>query len=149
MTVDQLKATGWIIFECISGSKAYGLDLPTSDTDIKGVFVLPETMYLGLDYIDQINNKSNDIVYYEIGRFVSLLYKNNPNLLEMTNMPAEMILHKHPVFDLIRTEDFLAKTSRDSFAGYAMQQIKKARGLNKKIFNPMGKPENPCWIFVL
>ncbi|MEZ4776876.1 MAG: nucleotidyltransferase domain-containing protein [Bacteroidia bacterium] len=139
MTIEQLKTSGWIIFECISGSKAYGLDLPTSDTDIKGVFVLPEDHYLSLDYIDQIANKTNDIVYYEIGRFISLLHKNNPNLLEMTAMPENMILYKHPVFDLIRTEDFLAKTSRNAFAGYAVQQIKKARGLNKKILNPMGE----------
>jgi hypothetical protein len=41
MTIDDLKARNLILLECISGSKAYGTDLPTSDTDIKGVFVLP------------------------------------------------------------------------------------------------------------
>ncbi|MEP7093287.1 MAG: nucleotidyltransferase, partial [Flavobacterium sp.] len=39
----------------------------------------------------------------------------------------------------LRIEDFLSKLCKDSFAGYAVTQIKKARGLNKKIVNPMAK----------
>ena len=41
MTIDELRNRGLIIYECISGSKAYGLDIPESDTDIKGVFIIP------------------------------------------------------------------------------------------------------------
>ncbi|MEM8892659.1 MAG: nucleotidyltransferase domain-containing protein, partial [Bacteroidota bacterium] len=41
LNIDQLKERDLILLECISGSKAYGLDTPTSDTDIKGVFYLP------------------------------------------------------------------------------------------------------------
>ena len=39
--------------------------------------------------------------------------------------------------NLIRSDLFLSKLSRGTFAGYAMAQIKKARGLNKKILNPV------------
>ena len=35
--------------------------------------------------------------------------------------------------DLIKPEDFLSKLCLNSFAGYAQTQIKKAKGLNKKI----------------
>jgi len=42
MTIEDLRNKGLIILECISGSKAYELDTPTSDTDIKGVFILPK-----------------------------------------------------------------------------------------------------------
>ena len=31
-----------IVYECLSGSHAYGLATPESDIDIKGVFILPE-----------------------------------------------------------------------------------------------------------
>lgn len=51
MTINDLRTKGLIILECISGSKAYGLDTPTSDTDIKGVFILPKEDYYGLNYI--------------------------------------------------------------------------------------------------
>jgi hypothetical protein len=39
--------------------------------------------------------------------------------------------------DLIKPEDFLSKMCFDTFAGYAKTQIKKARGLNKKINKPL------------
>jgi len=137
MTIDDLKTRGLILFECISGSRSYGTDLPTSDTDIKGVFVLPEADFYGLNYVEQVSNPSNDVVYYELKRFVELLLRNNPNLLEMLNVPPDCVLVRHPVIDLIRSETFLSKLCQATFAGYAMAQIKKARGLNKKILNPV------------
>ncbi len=137
MTIEELKSHNWLLFECISGSRAYGTHLPTSDTDIKGVFVLPKEEYYGLRYIEQINNESNDIVYYELRRFIELLNRNNPNILEMLNTPQDCILYKHPLFDLVKPEMFLSKLCKDTFAGYAISQIQKARGLNKKILNPV------------
>jgi uncharacterized protein len=137
MTIDDLKSRGLILFECISGSRSYGTDLPTSDTDIKGVFALPEADFYGLNYVEQVSNPSNDVVYYELKRFVELLYRNNPNLLEMLNVPPDCVLTRHPVMDLIRSETFLSRLCQATFAGYAMAQIKKARGLNKKILNPI------------
>jgi uncharacterized protein len=139
MTIEQLHTEGAILFECISGSRAYGTDLPTSDTDIKGVFVMPEERLFGLGYIEQVNDERNDVVYYELRRFVELLMKNNPNILEMLNSPADCILSKNPLFDLLTTDMFLSKLCKNSFAGYAFSQIKKAHGLNKKIVNPMSE----------
>lgn len=138
-TIQDLKDKNLLLFECISGSKAYGLDLPTSDTDIKGVFILPQADFYGLDYVGQVNDANNDEVYYEIRRFVELLYKNNPNLLEMLATPADCVLYRHPLFARLQTNLFLSKWCKGSFAGYAMTQIRKARGLNKKIVNPMQK----------
>jgi uncharacterized protein len=139
MTIEQLHTEGAILFECISGSRAYGTDLPTSDTDIKGVFILPENRFFGLNQIEQINDDGNNVMFYELKRFVELLSKNNPNILEMLNTPSDCIIYKHPLFDMLTTDLFLSKLCRDSFAGYAMTQIKKARGLNKKIVNPMSE----------
>lgn len=139
MTIQDLKSNNLILFEVISGSKSFGLDTPTSDTDIKGVYYLPKEQFYGLEYIPQISNETNDIVYYELGRFVELLLKNNPNILEILATPSDCILYKHPIMEELRLEDFLSKLCKDTFAGYAMTQIKKARGLNKKIVNPMEK----------
>lgn len=139
MTIQDLKSQNLILFEVISGSKSFGLDTPTSDTDIKGVYYLPKEKFFGLDYIPQISNETNDEVYYEIGRFVELLLKNNPNILEILASPEDCILYQHPLMERLKIEDFLSKLCKDSFAGYAMTQIKKARGLKKKIVNPMEK----------
>nr|WP_315151358.1 nucleotidyltransferase domain-containing protein [uncultured Flavobacterium sp.] len=139
MTIQDLKLQNLILFEVISGSKSFGLNTPTSDTDIKGVYYLPKEKFFGLEYIPQISNETNDEVYYEIGRFVELLIKNNPNILEILASPEDCILYKHPLMNRLKIEDFLSKLCKDSFAGYAVTQIKKARGLNKKIVNPMEK----------
>jgi hypothetical protein len=152
MTVQELKDKGLIIFETISGSRAYGTDLPTSDTDIRGVFVLPEDEILGNGYVDQVNDKMNDVTYYEIRRFLELLNTNNPNILELLNAPKECVQIQHPVFDYVleHKDTFITKQCRNSFGGYAVQQIKKARGLKKKIVNPMEvKRKNPidfCYV---
>lgn len=137
MDINYLKNNNLILFEAISGSKSFGLDTPNSDTDIKGVFYLPKEDFYGLNYIPQISNETNDIVYYEIGRFVELLLKNNPNMLELLASPDDCILYKHPAMNLFVVEDFLSKLCKETIAGYAQTQIKKAHGLNKKIINPM------------
>jgi uncharacterized protein len=134
MTYEQIiKEPQHIVLKCISGSRAYNLALPHSDTDIKGIFVLPQKELYGLTYTEQVSDDSNDEVYFEIGRFIELLAKNNPNILELLSTPDKSVLYRHPLMELIRPEDFLSKLCLQTFAGYAKTQLKKAKGLNKKI----------------
>ncbi|SCB82834.1 nucleotidyltransferase domain-containing protein [Gilliamella intestini] len=137
MTIDDLKAQNLILFEVISGSRAFGLATETSDTDIKGVFYLPKDKFYGLEYIPQISNETNDIVYYELGRFVELLLKSNPNILEVLASAPDCILYQHPIMQQLTLDLFLSQQTKQTFAHYAMSQIKKAKGLNKKINNPI------------
>ena len=139
MNISELRDRNLIVLECISGSKAYGLDTPESDTDIKGVFVLPKNEFYGLNYIPQVNNETNDVVFYELGRFIELLAVNNPNILELLSTPKSEVLFKHPFLKDIKTEIFLSKLCKDTFGRFALSQIKKAKGLNKKIVNPVDK----------
>lgn len=139
MTIDFLRENKLIILECISGSKAYGLDTPSSDTDIKGVFLLPKSNFYGLEYVPQVNNETNDIVFYELRRFMELLAQNNPNILELLNTPASAIIYKHPFLNEIKSERILSKLCANTFGKFALSQIKKAKGLKKKIVNPIGK----------
>ena len=134
-----LEQRRFILLECISGSQAYNLSLPGSDIDKKGVFILPKAELYGFDSKDQVANKTNDEVYFEIRRFIELLTKNNPNILELLSTPANCILYRHPLIDLIKPDDFLSKLCLDTFAGYAQTQIRKAKGLNKKINKPLAK----------
>jgi hypothetical protein len=134
MTFDRLvQEPEHLLLKCISGSRAYNLALPTSDTDLKGIFVLPRQELYGLSYTPQVSNQSNDEVFFEVGRFIDLLCKNNPNILELLSTSPDCVLYHHPLMDLIKPEDYLSKLCMDTFAGYARTQIKKARGLNKKI----------------
>jgi len=140
MTFGQLQQKReFILLDCISGSQAYNLAMPGSDVDKKGVFILPKLELYGFEFQEQVTNATNDEVYFEIKRFLELLTKNNPNILELLNTPADCIIYRHPLMDLIKSADFLSKLCFDTFAGYAQTQIKKARGLNKKINRPMEK----------
>lgn len=137
MNIHDIKSNGLLLLECISGSRAYGLETAQSDTDIKGVFYLPRSIYYGIDYIPQISNETNDEVYYELGRLIDLLLKTNPTLLELLASPADCILYRHPLLDELPLQLFLTRKCKDSFAGYALAQIRKAQGLNKKINHPL------------
>jgi predicted nucleotidyltransferase len=136
MTIANLRQQNLILFEAISGSRAYGTNLPHSDPDLKGVFILPENRFFGLDYIPQVANETNDEVFYELRRFVELLLKNNPTVLELLGTPADCVVYKHPLFEQFQAHDYLSKLCRQSFAEYAVAQIRKAKGLNKKINHP-------------
>lgn len=136
---DILERRDWQLLHVISGSQAYGTALPTSDTDTKGVFVLPRALYFGMDTLPQVADERNDHVFYELGRFVELLAKNNPNMLELLAPPEGTMLYRHPLMDELPADLFLSKRCFPSFAGYAQTQIQKARGLHKKIVNPVEK----------
>ena len=133
-TLDYIKENNLILFSCIAGSHAYGTNIETSDVDERGVYIAELDDVLSNNYPEQINDSTNDIVYYEIGRFLSLVSTNNPNILEFLNSPKDCIKYVNPLFDLIigHKEDFITKSCRNSFGGYARAQIKKAKGLNKK-----------------
>lgn len=142
MNIEELKNSGWIVFSGIVGSQAYGISTPTSDVDTKGVYIQPLDHILGFGYIEQISDEKNDATYYEIKRFLELLSTNNPNIMELLSLPDDCILYKDPIFDMVLEEknEFISKMCYNSFGKYASSQIQKARGLNKKIANPI-EPE--------
>lgn len=133
ITHEFLVENGLILFETIVGSQAYGTQTPTSDIDKKFVYILPEDYILGTGYVEQIN-VNKDYVGWEIRRFLELMDSNNPTVLELLNSPEDCILHKDPLFDdiIAHKDEFITKICKDSFGGYARQQIKKAKGLDKK-----------------
>lgn len=135
--VKDLYRRKLILLECISGSTAYGLNLPHSDIDKRGVFYAPRSVFYGLEEVNQVSSDTGDDSFSELGRFFQLVLKNNPTMIELMNTPNEFVLTKHPLFERLTKEMYLSKLCKDTFAGYAITQIKKARGLNKKILNPM------------
>jgi hypothetical protein len=118
----------------IRGSQAYGTNLPTSDIDYAGVYIQSQEDIYGTRYKEQINDDTNDTVFYEVRRFLELVASNNPTILELLNTPEDCIIYKHPLFDEIlkHKDEFITKVCAKSFGGYAIQQIKKAKGQDKK-----------------
>lgn len=123
-----------IIFKAIVGSQSYGTNIDTSDVDYKGVYMQKIDELITFNYKEQID-VSKDECYYEVRRFLQLLQSANPTVLELLYSPKDRIVEKKPVFDLIinHRDKFLTKKCVHSFGGYAIAQIKKAKGLDKKM----------------
>lgn len=139
-TEKKVRTVGTLIIKVITGSTSFGLATPTSDVDIRGVYVLPWEDRLRQDVGDQIANDTNDETYWEITKFFRELAKANPQSLEMLYSPDSCILEGKEYLYKIRKEmDFITRRCEKTFVEYAKGQISRARGLNKKVFKP--KPD--------
>lgn len=122
-----------LLLKCIVGSQAYSTNTPESDIDIKGIYQQSNRKLLGYGYRPQYE-VGKDEVYFEIKRFLDLLETANPTILELLFSPDDCIISKHSKLDslFLNKYSFLTQKCKMSFGGYAVQQIKKAKGLEKK-----------------
>lgn len=123
-----------LIFKAIVGSQSYGTSTPNSDVDYKGVYMQHIDELISFGYKEQIN-VTKDECYYEVRRFLELLQSANPTVLELLYTPQDCIIQTSPQFELIikNRHRFLTQKCLMSFGGYAIAQIKKAKGLDKKM----------------
>ena len=151
-TLEYIREKGLILYEVLSGSHAYGTNHANSDLDYKGIYIAEMDDVLSGNYPEQISDEKNDVTFYEIGRYLDLLNKNNPNILEMLCTPSDCIIQRSDLLNYIKPEEFVSKLCSATILGYAVEQIKKARGLNKKIFNQMDKekktPMDFCYVII-
>lgn len=148
-TFDDIRNEGLLIYEYIRGSHAYGLQKPdgTSDVDTAGVYIEPieQVLGLGLDFQEQIEDEKHDNVWFSLRKFMEMLLSSNPTVLESLFIPEDKILYEHPIMTEIKKHRnaFVTKACFKPFMGYAKTQIIKARGLNKKIVNPVKERLEP------
>ena len=147
---------GEILYEYIRGSQLYHTNVATSDEDHGGIYIMPDDalLGLGLDYQNEIKDKSNDKCIWEVGRFLELALSSNPTVLEALFVPDDKVIYEHPVIKELRShrDVFVTKKCFAPFGGYAINQIKKAQGQNKKIHWDMEKvtrktPLDFCYTF--
>ena len=156
MNFESIRKSGDLLFESVRGSHLFGLATPTSDIDTFGVFCCPPELLFGTgkDYVSIVESDKNDDYWDEIGKFVKELEKSNPNALEALFTPNKWIKHfdpsLQPLWDI--RDSLITKACFKSFSGYAIDQIKKAKGLGKAInIDPetVRRRKNPlefCWV---
>ena len=135
LTIREIEKKGYLLFKGLVGSQAYGMATPESDFDYCSIYAAPLDNLLGLNYIDQVSEDKNDVVAYELGKFMKLLQTANPTICQLLFLPDECILYKHPIMDkLFEIRDkFIVKKMQYTFGKYAESQIKKADSLGKKM----------------
>lgn len=143
MNLQELKNDKSVLYLYVRGSKSQGISTPKSDTDIGGIYYCSPLDLLGLnlDYKRERSDEKHDTCLYELTNFARLLLKSNPSVLESLFVDDEFIIKSSNIMNSLRKNRdlFLTKQCFAPFAGYAISQIKKARGLNKKIVNPIEK----------
>jgi hypothetical protein len=115
-----------IIYRCIVGSRAYGLDHEDSDTDRRGVYVPPASLHWSLYGVpEQLENAETEECYWELQKYLTLALKANPNVLETLYTP--LVEHATPLADQMRSmrAAFLSKIVYQTFNGYAISQFRK------------------------
>lgn len=142
MTIEEAKKRGLIGYTYKRGSHSQNLNGPDSDEDFGGVYFAPYDSILGLgnDYEEEISDEKHDETYWEFGKWMALIAKGNPSALESLFVPQSMVIgYTNPqIISVIeRRDQFISKEVVKALAGYAFNQIKKARGLGKKIVNPV------------
>jgi len=115
-----------IIYRCVVGSRAYGLDTDTSDTDVRGVYVAPAEMQWSLfGAPEQFEDNGAQTCYWELQKFLVMALKANPNILECLYSP---LVEKQTRLGgrLVSLRGcFLSKMIFQTFNGYALSQFKK------------------------
>ncbi|MEZ2239359.1 DNA polymerase beta superfamily protein [Microcoleus sp.] len=115
-----------VIYRCIVGSKAYGLDNAQSDTDRRGIYQPPAKLHWSLYGIpEQLENKQNDECYWELQKFLIVALKGNPNVLECLYTPLVETLSPVAAELLEIREIFLSKLVYQTYNGYVLSQFKK------------------------
>jgi len=144
---DVIRNDGRLLYEYIRGSHLYGLNNEDSDVDTSGVFVCTRDELFGcFGYKSQVTDSRHDNTWFEIGELIRLLLKSNPTVMESLFVPMEKVLGNiHPLMQMVidNREQFISKQCFNPFFGYAKSQIEKARGLNKKIVNPITERLTP------
>lgn len=155
MTIKDIEERGMIAYKYMAGSHSQNLAGPDSDVDYHGVYFTDFEKLIGLgnDYQEEVSDEKHDETYHEFGKWMTLLSKGNPNALESLFVPEGMVVGDiHPAIkEVLKNRDkFLSKEVVKSLSLYAFGQIKRARGLGKKIVNPVTKRKDVldfCYTF--
>lgn len=115
-----------VIYRCVVGSRAYGLDDENSDTDRRGIYLPPAELHWSLYGIpEQLENKPAQECYWELQKFLILALKANPNVLECLYTP--LIETASPIAtELLSIRHiFLSKLVYQTYNSYVISQFKK------------------------
>jgi hypothetical protein len=130
-----------LVCELLTGSHAYGTSTPTSDKDVRGVFV-GSPMSIRTPFFpcsERTDSERTDTKYYELNKFMQLVVECNPNVVELLWIdPGTSAIVCSPAYFLLRQhrEQLLSRKIVDSTMGYAKAQLSRLKNHYNMASNP-------------
>ncbi|MEQ1505104.1 MAG: nucleotidyltransferase domain-containing protein, partial [Myxococcota bacterium] len=148
----------------VAGSRAYGIHLPTSDVDLKGVAVPPAAYFHGFaQKFEQADGSGEIAVFgdllnaeeqaamagtklegtvYEVRKFLNLAADANPNILDALFCRDDEVRLWSVAGRRLREhrDAFLSARAKHTFSGYAAAQLKRIRGHRSWLLDPPKAP---------
>jgi hypothetical protein len=116
----------FVIYRCVVGSRAYGLDEAGSDTDYRGIYLPPSALHWSLGGVpEQLENAATEECYWELQKFLILALKANPNVLECLYTP--LVPFATPLAEelIAMRSCFLSRLVYQTYNSYVLSQFKK------------------------
>jgi predicted nucleotidyltransferase len=120
------KLDRYVIYRCVVGSQAYGLNREGSDVDRRGIFLPPAALEWSIYGVpEQLESPETEECYWELKKFLVLALKANPNILECLFTP--MVEQSSEIADAIlaKRSIFLSRLVYQTYNGYVMSQFKR------------------------
>jgi predicted nucleotidyltransferase len=151
---------GNTILLTLKGSRAYGLDTQTSDTDVGGVVIPPQnirndlfhkfyqaenekSIESALSHLKNPNNPKLESTIFSLEKFMQLAAAVNPNVIELLFVDDFLVLSKIGRVLVEHRDLFLSSRAYFTFFGYAYSQAAKIerhrKWLQKDISEPLRK----------
>src|SRR5579875_1443529 len=113
----------------LGGSKAYGTNMETSDTDYRGIMPATREMLVGLEsWNTQYEQKEPfDVILHTLPKFIKLALSANPNILDAIFCTDDVVVKTSRTAQELQSmaPKFLSKRVYNTFTGYANVQLKK------------------------
>ena len=133
-----------LVLQAIVGSRLYGTQTESSDTDYMGIFIPDKEYVLGTSVVEQVEIKTNpssnprantkddtDCVIYSLPKFFRMLTANNPTALELLFCGDQVVYDTQIGRRIIANAHlFISQKAKHTYCGYAFAQ--KCKVLNKK-----------------
>lgn len=139
-----------------SGSRLYGTNVLSSDTDVRGVFIHDQSKIFSILKIDDLTDlkftDNEDKVLFELKTFATMIYEQKPNAIEALWIEDKDIILNSDLLDTLRENkhELTSKLSLDKMLGFSASQLKMAKRFEQKHFEKeMIEPKRENYIKVI
>lgn len=123
---DETLVRDHTVYACVMGSRAFGLATEDSDTDRRGVFLAPTSLFWRFDKPPaHVEGPAPEQFSWELERFCELALRADPNVLECLHSPLVEYVDGTGRELLALRGAFLSRLAHGTFVRYALGRRRK------------------------